>query len=122
MTGILKRIGALAIASMAMTVGVQAKELKFAIGVPDKFTMVDAMRYFRDKIPERTNGELTAKLFTGSSLLNFTETFPGIRDGVADMGYVVSSYHRAELKESNLIGDLGMAGSNIVVMAGAASE
>jgi TRAP-type C4-dicarboxylate transport system substrate-binding protein len=122
MSGVLKRLGAVAVASVAMMAGAQAAQIKFAIGVPEKFTMVDAMRYFRDKIPERTNGKLTAKLYTGSSLLNFTETFPGVRDGVADMGYVVSSYHRAELKESNLIGDLGMAGSNIVVMAGAASE
>lgn len=122
MTGLLKHFAALAAAGVMLTSTAQATEIKFAIGVPDKFTMVDAMRYFRDKIPERTDGKITAKLFTGSSLLNFTETFPGVRDGVADMGYVVASYHRAELKESNLLGDLGMTGTNIVVMAGAASE
>ncbi|MBW3098967.1 C4-dicarboxylate TRAP transporter substrate-binding protein [Pseudohoeflea coraliihabitans] len=109
-------------ATVLMTIGAKAEELRFAIGVPDNFTMVDAMRYFKEKIPERTDGEITARLFTGSSLLSFTETFSGIRDGIADMGYVVSSYHRAELKETNLIGDLGMTGSNLVVMAGAASE
>jgi len=118
----LNKFAAALAVSAALLGGAQATEIKFSIGVPDKFTMVDAMRYFRDKIPERTDGQITAKLFTGSSLLNFTETFPGIRDGVADMGYVVSSYHRAELKESNLIGDLGMVDANIVIMAGAASE
>lgn len=99
-----------------------AADLRFSIGVPENFTIVKAMKYFADTIPGRTNNAVTVRLFTGSSLLNFPETFTGIRDGVADMGYVVGSYHRAELKETNLIGDLGMLGSNLVAMAGAASE
>lgn len=115
-------LGAAVLAAAAATASAQANELRFAIGVPANFTMVDAMRHFEAKIPERTNGALSARLYTGSSLLNFTETFPGVRDGVADMGYVVVPYHRAELRESNLLGDLGMIGTNIVVMAGAASE
>ncbi|WBU52978.1 C4-dicarboxylate TRAP transporter substrate-binding protein [Paracoccus sp. SCSIO 75233] len=122
MTHISTTLGALAVATALSTPSANAEELRFAIGVPENFTIVQAMTYFADTIPERTNGEITAKLFTGSSLLNFTETFSGVRDGIADMGYVVSAYHRAELKESNLIGDLGMLGSNLVVMAGAASE
>lgn len=99
-----------------------AEELRFAIGVPEKFTIVKAMQHFADTIPGRTDGAITVKLFTGSSLLNFGETMTGIRDGIADMGYVVSAYHRAEFAQSNLIGDLGMLGANPVVMAGAASE
>lgn len=108
--------------SVAFTGAAHAKELRFAIGVPDKFTIVKAMQYFEDTIPGRTNGEITAKLFTGSSLMSFSETLTGVRDGIADMGYVVSAYHRAELPESNLIGDLGMTGAHPIVMAGAASE
>ncbi|UOM37251.1 C4-dicarboxylate TRAP transporter substrate-binding protein [Acuticoccus sp. I52.16.1] len=116
------RVAAATMVAATMSAPAMADELKFAIGVPANFKMVDAMRYFEETIPERTNGALTTRLFTGSSLLNFTETFPGVRDGIADMGYVVPVYHRAELKESSLLGDLGMVGSNIVVMAGAASE
>ena len=108
--------------SLMLSSGAQAKELRFSIGVPEKFTIVEAMKYFEANIPARTGGEISAKLFTGSSLLSFTETLTGIRDGIADMGYVVSAYHRAELPESNLIGDLGMTGTNPIVMAGAASE
>ncbi|PWV95775.1 TRAP-type C4-dicarboxylate transport system substrate-binding protein [Hoeflea marina] len=118
----LKRIALGCACAALMTGSVGAETLRFAIGVPENFTVVSAMKYFAEKIPERTDGKLDAKLFTGSSLLNFTETFSGVRDGIADMGYVVAAYHRAELKESNLIGDLGMLGSNLVVMAGAASE
>lgn len=99
-----------------------ADTLRFAIGMPDNSPIISGPKYFVENLPARTDGVLDAKLFAGSSLLNFTETFPGIRDGVADMGYVVASYHRAELKETNLIGDLGMTGTNIVAMAGAASE
>ena len=99
-----------------------AETLRFAIGMPDNSPIVSGPIYFAENLSARTDGALDARLFTGSSLLNFSETFPGIRDGVADMGYVVASYHRAELKETNLIGDLGMTGDNIVAMAGAASE
>ncbi len=105
-----------------LSVPVEARDLRFSIGVPENFTIVDAMRYFAETIPGRTDSAVTVRLFTGSSLLNFPETFSGLRDGVADMGYVVGAYHRAELPETNLIGDLGMLGSNLVVMAGAASE
>lgn len=99
-----------------------ADTLRFAIGMPDNSPIVSGPKYFAENLSARTDGALDARLFAGSSLLNFSETFPGIRDGVADIGYVVASYHRAELKESNLIGDLGMTGTNIVAMAGAASE
>lgn len=115
--GLTASVVALTVASAA-----QAKELRFAIGVPEKFTIVEAMKHFSDTIPDRTDGAITAKLFTGSSLMSFSETLTGIRDGIADMGYVVSAYHRAELPQSNLIGDLGMTGTNPIVMAGAASE
>lgn len=118
----LKKIALGCACAAVMTGSVQAETLRFAIGVPENFTVVQAMKYFAEKLPERTGGKMDAKLFTGSSLLNFTETFSGVKDGIADMGYVVAAYHRAELKESNLIGDLGMLGSNLVVMAGAASE
>ena len=120
----IKRFIGIGVAMVALAAAhtAQAKELRFAIGVPEKFTIVQAMKYFSETIPGRTDGAITAKLFTGSSLMSFSETLTGIRDGVADMGYVVSAYHRAELPQSNLIGDLGMTGTNPIVMAGAASE
>ncbi|MCY0150191.1 C4-dicarboxylate TRAP transporter substrate-binding protein [Hoeflea sp. G2-23] len=118
----LRKIALGCTAAVLVTGWAQAETLRFAIGVPENFTVVSAMKYFAETIPQRTDGKVDAKLFTGSSLLNFTETLSGVRDGIADMGYVVAAYHRAELKESNLIGDLGMLGSNLVVMAGAASE
>lgn len=108
--------------TMVAVGGANAETLRFAIGMPDNSPIVSGPKYFAENLSARTDGALDARLFTGSSLLNFSETFPGIRDGVADIGYVVASYHRAELKESNLIGDLGMTGTNIVAMAGAASE
>lgn len=42
-------------------------------------------------------------------MLNFTETFTGLRDGIADSGFVVPAYHRAELPYANLLSDMGTA-------------
>ncbi|MCB1398187.1 MAG: C4-dicarboxylate TRAP transporter substrate-binding protein, partial [Rhodobacteraceae bacterium] len=63
------------------------------------------------------------------SLLDLKETPPGIRDGVADMGYVLMPYFPAEYSEANLAADLSMLSTSGVrgadpalAMAGALTE
>jgi len=43
-----------------------------------------------------------------SSLLSFSETSPGIRDGMADSGFVLMSYYPKEFPVSNLVAELSM--------------
>jgi hypothetical protein len=42
------------------------------------------------------------------TLLNLPETSAGLRDGIADMAYMLTQYYPAEDKESNLAGDMTM--------------
>lgn len=53
------------------------------------------------------NSDLEVKHFP-LSLLSFTETVAGLRDGVVDIGYVLMPYFPAEFSETNLASDLTM--------------
>ncbi|MDQ2094540.1 C4-dicarboxylate TRAP transporter substrate-binding protein [Rhodalgimonas zhirmunskyi] len=110
-------VAALALSATAM----QAETLRHAIGAAGVSGLIDGTEYWANYIKEQTNGDVDVKIFAGS-LLNFTETFTGLRDGIADSGFVVPAYHRAELPYANLLSDMGTAGVDPVAMAGAANE
>lgn len=61
------------------------------------------------------------------SLLSFTETPAGIRDGIADAGYVLTPYFPAEFSETNMAADMALLVSSgtdapALAMTGAMSE
>lgn len=119
----LRRGAAIALAAFLACAaqGASAAELKVATGVPPGSTLGKASSYFADEMNKRTQNRLGAKVYAGS-LLNLAETLNGLRDGVADVGFVVPPYHRAELPLTNLLIDLGMAGDDPIAMAGATNE
>ena len=110
-----------ATAALAFTPVAQAETLRHAIGAAGVSGLIDGTQAWADYIKEQTGGETEIKVYAGS-LLNFTETFTGLRDGIADSGFVVPAYHRAELPYANLLSDMGTAGVDPVAMAGAANE
>ncbi|WP_417809790.1 C4-dicarboxylate TRAP transporter substrate-binding protein [Thioclava sp.] len=110
-----------AIAMITMTPIASADTLRHAVGSGGVSGLIDGTEAWANYIKEQTNGETDIKIFAGS-LLNFTETFTGLRDGIADSGFVVPAYHRAELPYANLLSDMGTAGVDPIAMAGAANE
>ncbi|MBB3994854.1 TRAP-type C4-dicarboxylate transport system substrate-binding protein [Sulfitobacter undariae] len=110
-----------AITAFTLAPAAQAETLRHAIGAAGDGGLMDGTNAWADYIKEKTDGETDVKVYAGS-LLNFTETFTGLRDGIADSGFVVPAYHRAELPYANLLSDMGTAGVDPVAMAGAANE
>ena len=103
-----------------------AKTLKAAVGLGPKSAQVFAYKLFAKYVEERT--DLKIKVFS-MSLLNLKETPPGLRDGVADIGFVLPPYFPAEYAETNLAANLTMlatTGTQVespgTAMAGAMSE
>lgn len=98
-----------------------AEELRIAVGMAGNNGLVRGMQKFADNIEKNTGGKFTGKVFP-NTLLNFAESMNGVRDGIADVAYVVPAYHRAEFPNSNLVVDAATLSTNPVVMAGAANE
>lgn len=117
--------------TMGLVVGfvptaVSAKTLNAAVGLGPKNSTVISYQKFADYVAE--NSDLDIKVFS-MSLLNLKETPPGIRDGLADLGFVLPVYFPAEYSESNLAANLSMlstSGTQVdapgAAMAGAMTE
>lgn len=114
-------LAAISAAALAAPVAGQAETLRHSFGMASPGGLRDGTEAWAKYVEEHTDGAIKIKVFAGS-LLNFAETFTGLRDGIADSGFVVPAYHRAELPYANLLSDMGTAGVDPVAMAGAANE
>lgn len=103
-----------------------AKTISSAVGVGTNSVQF----YTHDRLAKfmAENSDLNIKVYA-LSLLNLKETPPGIRDGIADMGFVLPPYYPAEYANFNLAADLSMlstTGGRVespgAAMAGATSE
>lgn len=96
------------VAALALTVGsAQARELTFAIGHPPGSYLIDGGERFAEVLSEESNGALGAKVFP-MSLLSMAETSAGLREGLADVGAVMSTYFTSEYPHTNMILDASM--------------
>ncbi|SPJ25405.1 C4-dicarboxylate TRAP transporter substrate-binding protein [Palleronia abyssalis] len=84
---------------------VVAKDLRYAVGLPESSYNFDAAVAFSEELAETT--DLDVKVF-GMSLLGLNEIPGGIRDGLADIGYTLFPYFPAEFSELNLPANLSM--------------
>ncbi|MBT4490417.1 MAG: C4-dicarboxylate TRAP transporter substrate-binding protein [Rhodospirillaceae bacterium] len=114
------------VAGTAMVTDASAKTLKSAVGLATSSAQFYAHQRFADYVKEHS--DLKIKVFS-MSLLNLKETPPGVRDGIADMGFVLPPYYPAEYAENNLPANLSMlstTGRQVespgAAMAGATSE
>lgn len=122
--GITSGIAALSIAAFAAVGPARAEDprvLRINVGLPPTHTWVTAYTFLAQEMPAASNGTLKAEEYYGT-LLNFRETTPGIRDGVADIGLAVIAYFPAEFRESNIVGEMGMLGEDSIATSGAVSE
>jgi len=113
------------VATLSAT-GVAAETLNYAIGFPPGGAATDGVKEFNELLS--AEGDVELKVFE-LSLLNLKETAPGVRDGLADAGYVITAYYPAEFSEINLPAEMSML-TNIgtppkssgAVMAGVITE
>ncbi len=108
-TRILKHVLGAAAVGFAMAAfaipDASARTLKSAVGLPTSSAQYYAHQRLADYVAE--NSGLKIKVYS-MSLLNLKETPPGIRDGIADMGFVLPQYFPAEYANFNLAADLSM--------------
>ena len=114
------------VASTALVSDASAKTLKSAVGLATSSVQFYTHQRFADYVEKHT--DLKIKVYS-MSLLNLKETPPGVRDGVADMGFVLPPYYPAEYAENNLPANLSMlstTGRQVespgAAMAGATTE
>lgn len=77
---------------------------------------------FVDTVGSNEEAGLDFNLLLGGSLLGPKATLSGVRDGVADIGFVVMFYHPAEFPHGALFGDLAMRARGPYTTAAAVTE
>lgn len=93
--------------SAALAAAADARELRYAMGFPPGSDSDKAARVYADVVSKNSDGKLTIKVYP-LSLLNFAETSAGLRDGIADIGYLLAPYFPAEYPHFNLIAESSM--------------
>ncbi|MFW5824363.1 MAG: C4-dicarboxylate TRAP transporter substrate-binding protein [Marinobacter sp.] len=97
----------LALGSMMLAAGANATTISHATGYPPNSIGANSAEVYARALEEISGGDLKAKVYAGS-LLSFLETSPGIRDGMADSGFILLSYYPSEFPVTNLVGELSM--------------
>lgn len=92
---------------MATAMTAQAQTISHATGYPPNSIGANSANVFAKALEDISGGDLKARVFAGS-LLSFLETSQGVRDGMADSGFVLLSYYPNEFPVTNLAGELSM--------------
>jgi len=96
-----------ALCAMAVAGYANARELSFAIGHPPVSYLVKGGERAAESFGTATDGEMTLKVYP-LSLLSMAETMGGLREGLADVGTVMTPYFPAEFPHTNLIVESSM--------------
>lgn len=95
-------LAAIAVLSLS---SVSAETLNYAHGYPEESAVGMAAITFAQEVEKKSDGDLKVRPFA-MSLLSLAETGPGLRDGMADIGYVLSPYYSAEYATNLLLHEL----------------
>jgi len=96
------RIGLALGASLLLAAPAAADQLRYAIGHPPSSYLITGGEAFAETMATETDGDVTVKVFP-LSLLSMAETSGGLREGIADIGAVMSSYFPSDFPHTNLI-------------------
>ncbi|MFC3229200.1 C4-dicarboxylate TRAP transporter substrate-binding protein [Marinibaculum pumilum] len=100
-----------------------AKEFTYSTFISPKSTNnTEGVEPMFERVKAATNGEMDWKLYPAGQILAARSTLPGVRDGVADAGFVVAAYHPSELKNTLVLANMINSGSNAIAVAGAVNE
>lgn len=123
-----KRLAAGVAAAMLIAAPASAERLDYAFGFQMNSAVGQAAAAYEQEVAERSGGALTIRLFP-ATLLSLMETGPGLRDGMADVGYVLAPWYPAEYPHYTLLHELTMSmnlrdltGKETLAYAGAVLE
>ncbi|HEX6513484.1 MAG TPA: TRAP transporter substrate-binding protein [Chloroflexota bacterium] len=72
---------------------------KLATGFPQTDFSAQGLQHWADMVGERTGGRIKFQFFWAASLLNTTQLFQGIRDGLADFGDPATSFTSGQVPD-----------------------
>lgn len=84
-----------------------ATQLRFAVGFSSGSDAVIAAESYKEHVEALSDGQLRVRVFP-MSLLSFAETSAGVRDGLADIGYLLTPYFPAEYPHTNMLAEASM--------------
>lgn len=95
------------LAATSLTTNVDARQLNYAIGFPSGAIAVNAAEHMAGTVEARTDGDVTVKVYP-MSLLDMAETPGGVKEGMAEAGFVLTQYNPAEFAHTNLVSESTM--------------
>lgn len=114
-------IGAACVAALSPLA--DAKTLRYSTLVSNQHTAVqDAVLPFFEVLEEKTDGELTGRVFPSEQLLGAREALKGVGDGAADAAMIIPQYNPTELPTILLLADMLIHGNDPLAVAGALNE
>lgn len=84
----------------------QTTSLRYAVGFPTG-AAPESARVYAEAVKKHSNNTLNIRVFD-LSLLNLSEMSGGVKQGVADIGYVLTPYFPAEYPHLNMATELSM--------------
>src|SRR5690625_2356404 len=91
---------------VGMRLGVQAKQLRYAVGFPTG-AGPEAAKVYAEAVKKYTNGDFTVRVYE-MSLLSMAEMSGGVRHGITDIGYILTPYFPAEYPHINMASEVSM--------------
>lgn len=85
----------------------QANTLRYATGFPPGSVAAEAAHSYADALERYSDGDLSMKVYA-LALLNAAETSDGVRDGIADAGYLLTVYFPSMYPHTNLVNESSM--------------
>ncbi|WP_240687439.1 C4-dicarboxylate TRAP transporter substrate-binding protein [Alcanivorax sp. 24] len=92
---------------LAGMAGAHATTLRYATGYPPGSLPAKAAENYAKAVEKYSDGDLKLRVFA-LSLLNASETSDGVRDGIADGGYLLTVYFPAMYPHTNLVNESSM--------------
>lgn len=89
---------------------------------PTHIITKNAYTDFAASLGEASGGDLELEVFVGGSLISVKETLGGVRDGIAQIGFVTGAYLPGELPLDNVIADMAFIADDPIAAAFAFTE
>lgn len=121
-----KVLGAALMSSVALVLAsapAVAAEFRMSVFLPPKHPIVSGgLQPFIDQVAKDTKGEVSFKLFSGGALLSPKASPEGVRDRIADVGFLIPHYSPGSFPHAQFLSDLSMLNVDPFVAGAAMSE
>jgi len=71
--------------------------LKFADAIPQQSWFGQQHQWWANEVEKRTGGKVKVQIFWMESLVKWKDMLPGVQSGMADLGWISSTYHPSNL-------------------------